>query len=209
MSPTFAHHLRLTTGFRHQMIYHLLGFILIAGVLGFLGHSNMQILPCLGFILMTQGLHSLFAEDVRCGWIDVVLSQRLSLEKYVFGRLLTLGSWYLLLTMPQIMIWFGAGASPDQLLRLLVATLTTGASLFGLGVTVGSLALGARQPGMLMLLLMLPLGLPALIIFQASIQAIMESLPFLTLWGLQAGLFLMTFAMALVITPFSIRQAIR
>jgi ABC-type transport system involved in cytochrome c biogenesis permease component len=107
------------------------------------------------------------------------------------------------------LIWFGAGASSDQLLRLLVATMTTGASLFGLGVAVGSLALGARQPGMLMLLLMLPLGLPALIIFQASVQAIMESLPFLTLWGLQAGLFLMTVAMALVITPFSIRQAIR
>ena len=110
------------------------------------------------------GFTRIFAEDVRCGWIDQVALSPLSLPAYAIAKAAThwiMSAVPMLLATPlmAMMLHMDMGYLGALLVSLVLGT----AALTLLGVIGAALTEGARGGGGLMAVLVLPLAMPVLI----------------------------------------------
>lgn len=110
------------------------------------------------------GFTRIFAEDVRCGWVDQVALSPLSLPAYVVAKAAThwaMSAVPMLVATPLMALMLYMDM--DNLAALLVALIPGTAALTLLGVIGAALTEGARGGGGLMAVLVLPLAMPVLI----------------------------------------------
>jgi len=110
------------------------------------------------------GFTRIFADDVRCGWVDQVALSPMPLAVYALAK--AVGHWALsalpiLAITPLMALLMNLG--PGQLAAMLLALLLGTAALTLLGVIGAALTEGARGGGGLMALLVLPPAMPVLI----------------------------------------------
>ena len=110
------------------------------------------------------GFTRIFAEDVRCGWVDQVALSPLSLSAYAIAKAAThwiVSAVPMLLATPlmAMMLHMDMGDLGALLFSLVLGT----AALTLLGVIGAALTEGARGGGGLMAVLVLPLAMPVLI----------------------------------------------
>lgn len=110
------------------------------------------------------GFTRIFADDVRCGWVDQVALSPMPLPVYALAK--AVGHWVLsalpiIVTTPLMALLLNLG--PGQLVPMMLALVLGTAALTLLGVIGAALTEGARGGGGLMALLVLPPAMPVLI----------------------------------------------
>lgn len=110
------------------------------------------------------GFTRIFAEDVRCGWVDQVALSPMPLAVYALAK--AVGHWALsslpiIVVTPLMALLLNLG--PGQLLPMMLALTLGTAALTLLGVIGAALTEGARGGSGLMALLVLPPAMPVLI----------------------------------------------
>jgi len=111
------------------------------------------------------GFTRIFADDVRCGWIDQVALSPLPLPLYVLAKVLThwiMGAVPMLIATPlmALMLYLDMTLLLPMMLALILGTL----ALVLLGVIGAALTEGTSGGGGLLAILVLPLAMPILII---------------------------------------------
>lgn len=110
------------------------------------------------------GFTRIFADDVRCGWVDQVALSPMPLPVYALAK--AVGHWVLsalpiIVATPLMALLLNLG--PGQLVPMMLALVLGTAALTLLGVIGAALTEGARGGGGLMALLVLPPAMPVLI----------------------------------------------
>jgi heme exporter protein B len=110
------------------------------------------------------GFPRIFADDVRCGWIDQVALSPLPLPLYALSKVIThwlVSALPMLIAAPlmAVMLYVDMTRLVPLMLALGIGTL----ALTLLGVLAAALGEGARNSGGLMAILVLPLAVPILI----------------------------------------------
>ena len=110
------------------------------------------------------GFTRIFADDVRCGWVDQVALSPMPLPVYALAK--AVGHWVLsalpiIVTTPLMALLLNLG--PGQLVPMMLALVLGTLALTLLGVIGAALTEGARGGGGLMALLVLPPAMPVLI----------------------------------------------
>ena len=110
------------------------------------------------------GFTRIFADDVRCGWVDQVALSPMPLPVYALAK--AVGHWVLsalpiIVATPLMALLLNLG--PGQLVPMMLALVLGTAALTLLGVIGAALIEGARGGGGLMALLVLPPAMPVLI----------------------------------------------
>ena len=110
------------------------------------------------------GFTRIFADDVRCGWVDQVALSPMPLPVYALAK--AVGHWVLsalpiIVATPLMALLLNLG--PGQLVSMMLALVLGTAALTLLGVIGAALTEGARGGGGLMALLVLPPAMPVLI----------------------------------------------
>ena len=110
------------------------------------------------------GFTRIFADDVRCGWVDQVALSPMPLAVYALAK--AVGHWALsalpiIVVTPLMALLLNLG--PGQLVPLMLALALGTAALTLLGVIGAALTEGARGGSGLMALLVLPPAMPVLI----------------------------------------------
>jgi heme exporter protein B len=110
------------------------------------------------------GFPRIFADDVRCGWIDQVALSPLPLPLYALSKVIThwlVSALPMLMAAPlmAVMLYMDMTRLAPLMLALGIGTL----ALTLLGVLAAALGEGARNSGGLMAILVLPLAVPILI----------------------------------------------
>ena len=110
------------------------------------------------------GFTRIFADDVRCGWVDQVALSPMPLPVYALAK--AVGHWVLsalpiIVATPLMALLLNLG--PGQLVPMMLALVLGTLALTRLGVIGAALTEGARGGGGLMALLVLPPAMPVLI----------------------------------------------
>ncbi|RPG89480.1 MAG: heme exporter protein CcmB [Candidatus Puniceispirillum sp. TMED245] len=110
------------------------------------------------------GFTRIFADDVRCGWVDQVALSPMPLPVYALAK--AVGHWVLsalpiIVATPLMALLLNLG--PGQLVPMMLALVLGTLALTLLGVIGAALTEGARGGGGLMALLVLPPAMPVLI----------------------------------------------
>jgi heme exporter protein B len=110
------------------------------------------------------GFTRIFADDVRCGWVDQVALSPMPLPVYALAK--AVGHWVLsalpiIVATPLMALLLNLG--PGQLVPIMLALVLGTLALTLLGVIGAALTEGARGGGGLMALLVLPPAMPVLI----------------------------------------------
>lgn len=138
-------------------------------------------------------LESLYHHDARTGHDRLLLIQRVSAGHIVFAKIVTHGLAFglplVLAAMPLALMLF----LPFSALPFTMAALATGMLYLALlGAFGATLTLGARNPGLLAAILVLPLSLPVLVTGVTTIQAAAAGMdawpPFLLMVALTLGM---------------------
>ncbi len=123
---------------------------------------GMVVVACI--LAQFLGMEKIFRVDLEAGITEVVALSRLPLPVYALTK--AIAHWLthalpLLVASPVflLMLDIGPRALPEALLALALLTLI----LSLLGTAGAALSLGARQPGLLLPLLLLPFSIPALV----------------------------------------------
>ena len=110
------------------------------------------------------GFNRIFADDVRCGWVDQVALSPLPMPLYVLAKVLThwaMGALPMILTTPLmgLMLYLDMSLLLPMMLALVLGTF----ALVLLGVIGAALTEGTSGGGGLLAILVLPLAMPVLI----------------------------------------------
>ena len=119
----------------------------------------------------------LFADDLRQGWIELLMSCQIPIWMYVIAKLL---SWYVLsllpflCVLPVISIMMGLNPAVWPVLFLSLALGMAAILLLG-GMSAG-LSSGARRSAMLLAIIVLPLTLPLIVFGVMATEAALQGL---------------------------------
>jgi heme exporter protein B len=194
-----------------------LGFFVLAVILFPLGvgpeaeilrRSGAGIIWVAALLAAVLSLDRLFAADHSDGTLDLLVVSAMPLEGVViakcFAHWVTSGLPLVVLSpFLAVMLDLDAWAVPILVIGLLLGT----PALSLLGAVVAALTLGARRPGVLSSLLVLPLYLPVLIFGSGAVEASIagSARPHLLLLG---ALSLATLPLAPLATAAALRQAL-
>lgn len=169
-----------------------------------------QIAPGIIWVLvllsMTQTLNNLLTLERDHGVLDQLLLSNRSLELFIFIKLLC--AWLFnalawLFVMP--LIAFSFGLSWIDLKVLWITLLLGTPTLIFIGGTVRALTLSMRRPGLLLILLTLPLYIPVLMTATSAINIARDGLS-IAAYLAWLGIYLL---LALLLTPFTIANILR
>jgi heme exporter protein B len=193
----------------------VLGFFVLAVVLfpfgvgpepELLGRIGAGIIWVAALLAAVLSLDRLFATDYADGGLDLIALSAMPLEMAVLAK--TTAHWVttglpLIVISPLLAVFVGLdpAAMPVLMLGLLLGT----PALSLLGAIAAALTLGARRPGVLVSLLVLPLYLPPLIFGAGAVEAT------LTAEGARAHLLLLAAltVAALPLAPLATAAALR
>ena len=148
-------------------------------------------------------LDQLFREDWEDGTLEWRISEAKPLEAYIAIKIMA--HWMRLgIPLTAIIGVISGFASLSLLLGVAVTTLT----LTLLGAIASALCLSAKaNTSILLPLLILPLGIPMMIVSMASVST--PTAAFSSYFLLQGGLLLMSIALSLIACPFALRLSLR
>lgn len=157
----------------------------------------------LSYAVSTLSLHSLFREDWEDGTLEWLISEGSSLETYTFGKIFT--HWMCIGIPLTALVGLISGFS---CLPLIFGVAVTSLTVVFLGAIGSALCLTTSSQNVILLpLLILPLGIPMMLVSMGSIMdatANMASYVYL-----QIGLFLIAGALSLIACPFALRLSLR
>lgn len=194
-----------------SVINVLLVFVSLVVAFGILSSSNAAVwqafLPTLllglSYGVMSLSLDQLFREDWEDGTLEWRMSEGMSLEVYVFAKIIT---HWIRLSLPLtgiVGVISGFSSFP-----LLVGVATSTLVLTFLGAITSALCLTAKvHTSFLLPLLTLPIGIPMIIVSMAAISDLTTA--FHSYFILQGGLLLMAAALSLTAAPFALKVALR
>jgi heme exporter protein B len=203
-------HQELKGGF--QSVTHvLLVFISLFVAFGLLASNHPAmweaflptLLMGLSYAVVSLSLDQLFREDWEDGTLEWFISEGKSLESYVLAKILM---YWVRLGLPlTALIGVMTGFSSFPL--LLGVALTT-LSIILLGAIGSALCLKAKAyTAILLPLLILPLGIPMMIV---SMAAVTDSTAALSSYlALQAGLLFIAFSVSLIACPYALKLSLR
>ena len=193
------------------VIHVLIVFLSLVVAFGILSSSRPALwqafLPTLllglSYGVMSLSLDQLFREDWEDGTLEWRISEGMSLEIYVFAKIMT---HWLRLSLPLtgiVGIISGFSSFP-----LLIGVATSTLFLTFLGAIGSALCLTVKaHTSFLLPLLTLPIGIPMIIVSMGAISD--PTATTLSYIALQGGLSLMAIALSMIAAPFALKLALR
>ncbi len=195
-----ARDLRLTLGRGSEGLVTLFFFLMVVTVFALamggdaalIGRAGAGIIWTAAVLSALLTLESVYHRDYADGTLDLLLLSPLPAWQIVAAKMLShwiLGGFLLLpaVLVAAPMLFMPFGALPVLLLSLLMGTLYL-SLLGGLGA---ALTLGSRRPGLLLVVIVLPLYTPMLLLGGMAVSAAMMAMPVKAYLLLQAALLLL------------------
>jgi len=213
-----ARDLRLTLGRGSEGLVTLFFFLMVVTVFALamggdaalIGRAAAGIIWTAAVLSALLTLESVYHRDYADGTLDLLLLSPLPAWQIVAAKMLShwiLGGFLLLpaVLVAAPMLFMPFGALPVLLLSLLMGTLYL-SLLGGLGA---ALTLGSRRPGLLLVVIVLPLYTPMLLLGGMAVSAAMMAMPVKAYLLLQAALLLLALPLVPVAAAASLTTNMR
>jgi len=213
-----ARDLRLTLGRGSEGLVTLFFFLMVVTVFALamggdaalIGRAGAGIIWTAAVLSALLTLESVYHRDYADGTLDLLLLSPLPAWQIVAAKMLShwiLGGFLLLpaVLVAAPMLFMPFGALPVLLLSLLMGTLYL-SLLGGLGA---ALTLGSRRPGLLLVVIVLPLYTPMLLLGGMAVSAAMMAMPVKAYLLLQAALLLLALPLVPVAAAASLTTNMR
>ena len=213
-----ARDLRLTLGRGSEGLVTLFFFLMVVTVFALamggdaalIGRAGAGIIWTAVVLSALLTLESVYHRDYADGTLDLLLLSPLPAWQIVAAKMLShwiLGGFLLLpaALVAAPMLFMPFGALPVLLLSLLMGTLYL-SLLGGLGA---ALTLGSRRPGLLLVVIVLPLYTPMLLLGGMAVSAAMMAMPVKAYLLLQAALLLLALPLVPVAAAASLTTNMR
>ena len=159
-----------------------------------------------GFFIACLPLSAYFEEDIKDGTIDHIIA-----DQALYPYSLALYSTYVLFYIFPLVLILGAiafinGFDSTLILILMGSFFLSSFILLGWGGIAAMLTTSQAKSSLLAPLTLIPLGIPSLLISQATLCAATQGLPTNSYFSIHAGLALITAGISLGFTPTIIRN---
>lgn len=172
-----------------------------------LNYLTPYLLFCMAFFVCCLPLNTLFAEDLRDGTLEQFWVMQQSFQAYILAHLCVYVVLYLL---PLSCLLGGVallfGLSVEIIVALMLSFVFSSTILLWWGCLAATLNFGNGSRSLLTLIIILPLGVPSLLVSQATIQTAIDMESIQSYVWIHSGLWLMSFAICFALCPFVLKQ---